>query len=63
MNTLQDKFNSHMNKYGKAIEVNGVSAIGFFMEIEDKQDTDRKYIFAEVGKLKQGYNIDALNNI
>lgn len=54
MNTLQDKFAEHMNKYGKAIEINGLDTIGFFMEIDNKQSTDEKYLFTEINQVSQG---------
>ena len=61
MNTLQDKFNSHMNKYGKVIEINGLDAIGFFMEIDNKSSTDEKYLFAGINQVSQG-NVIQYNN-
>lgn len=62
MNTLFDKFNEHIKKYGKAVEINGVDAIGFFKEIDEKQSTDLKYLFVEKGLLKQGDIINSISN-
>lgn len=61
INTLKDNFNRYMREYGQSITINDVEIQAFFNEYnEGKESNDYKYIYSDLGTIKQGDIISAL---
>ncbi|ABR48981.1 hypothetical protein Amet_2831 [Alkaliphilus metalliredigens QYMF] len=52
---LRDSFNRHIKEYGQTVLIDGEPIRAFFGEYDDKKNShDHKYIFADIGLVKQG---------
>ena len=54
-NVLRDSFNKHIKEHGENVLVDNIPTRAFFKEYDDKKNShDHKYIFTNIGLVKQG---------
>ncbi|MCY6958273.1 Ig-like domain-containing protein [Clostridium brassicae] len=62
-NSISKFFNEYIRNYGCSIKINGIDNRGFFKEVDDREKGyDNKYLFTELGKVRQGDIIECLEN-
>ncbi len=62
INSLDNQFRYYIKNYGVSVLVDGAETTVFFKEIENSTGNDTKYIFSDIGMLKQGHIIEALSD-
>lgn len=61
INALENQFRYYLKNYGVSIVVDGTETTGFLKEIENTTGNDTKYLFVDIGLVKQGSIVNALN--